>query len=63
MPGNDDNCLIVMPFLRSWYNPRLQTVGEAVDLFGQLFDWDRNRGAEVVTGEVCSGSSNQVSGA
>ena len=38
MPDDDDKTILVMPLLRSWYNPRLQTVGEAVDLFGQLFE-------------------------
>jgi hypothetical protein len=29
MPDDDDKTVLAMPFLRSWYNLRLQTVGEA----------------------------------
>jgi hypothetical protein len=53
MPGNDDKTIIVMPFLRSWYNPRLQTVGEAVDLFGQLFEV-RNCNGDLVSASILS---------
>jgi len=38
VPDDDDRIILVMPFLRSWDNPHLETVGEAVDLFGQLFE-------------------------
>jgi hypothetical protein len=30
--------ILVMPFLRDWGSPDLTTVGEAMDLFGQLFE-------------------------
>ena len=38
IPDDDDETILVMPLLRAWNNPRLETVGEAVDLFGQLFE-------------------------
>jgi len=38
VPDDDDMIILVMPFLRDWDSPHLETVGEAVDLFGQLFE-------------------------
>jgi hypothetical protein len=36
-PGEADLNLIVMPLLRPFENPPFETVGEAVDFFGQVF--------------------------
>ncbi|KAH9937743.1 hypothetical protein B0H21DRAFT_758128 [Amylocystis lapponica] len=37
-PDDEDTILLVMPILRQYNSPRLQTVGEAVDFFHQLFE-------------------------
>ena len=39
-PREEDNpeCLLVMPYLRPYYSPRMETVGEAISLFIQLFE-------------------------
>ena len=37
--ANDDDMLVlVMPLLRSWENPPLETIGAAVDMLKQLFE-------------------------
>jgi hypothetical protein len=38
MPDDDDITVLVMPLLRDWRSPVLKTVGEAMDMFGQLFE-------------------------
>ena len=37
-PEDSDVQLIVMPILRDYYEPKLSTVGEAMELFRQLFE-------------------------
>ncbi|KAJ3481139.1 hypothetical protein NLI96_g7865 [Meripilus lineatus] len=36
--GDDDEIIIVMPLLRPFYNPRIKSVGEAVEFFRQIFE-------------------------
>jgi hypothetical protein len=36
-PGDNDLVLIVMPLLRTFGDPPFETVGEAIDFFGQIF--------------------------
>ncbi|KAJ3481137.1 hypothetical protein NLI96_g7863 [Meripilus lineatus] len=36
--GDDDEIIIVMPFLRHFWNPRFKSVGEAVEFFRQIFE-------------------------
>ncbi|PSR72685.1 hypothetical protein PHLCEN_2v11447 [Hermanssonia centrifuga] len=38
VPHDAGITIVVMPFLRSYDEPSLQTIGEAVDFFGQLFE-------------------------
>lgn len=38
VPDDPDYKLIVMPFLRKFYDPRFLTVGEAVEFFRQAFE-------------------------
>ncbi|KZT10870.1 uncharacterized protein LAESUDRAFT_672427 [Laetiporus sulphureus 93-53] len=38
VPDNSDRVLLVMPLLRRFYDPSMQTVGEAVDFFHQIFE-------------------------
>jgi hypothetical protein len=38
MPDDDDINVLVMPLLRDWNSPVLKTVGEAMAMFGQLFE-------------------------
>ncbi len=38
VPDDDSMTILVMPFLRSYGDPSLQTVGESVELFRQLFE-------------------------
>lgn len=38
VPDEPDCKLIVMPFLRTFYDPRFLTVGEAVEFFRQAFE-------------------------
>lgn len=38
VPDMDDTTILVMPLLRLYDNPPFQTVGEALDLFNQLFE-------------------------
>lgn len=37
VPNEDDQVLIVIPLLRNWESPSFETIGEALDFFGQLF--------------------------
>ena len=37
-PEDPDVQLIVMPMLREYYEPKLATVGEAMEMFRQLFE-------------------------
>ena len=37
-PEDSDVQLIVMPMLRRYYEPKLATVGEAMEMFRQLFE-------------------------
>lgn len=38
-PPDDDDCVIlVMPFLRHFFDPPFRTVGETVDFFKQIFE-------------------------
>jgi hypothetical protein len=37
-PGDNDLVLIVMPLLRTFEDPQFETVGEAIDFFGQIFE-------------------------
>ncbi|KAH9937744.1 hypothetical protein B0H21DRAFT_813082 [Amylocystis lapponica] len=37
-PDDEDAIILVMPLLRPYNEPRLQTIGEAVDFFHQLFE-------------------------
>ena len=37
-PDDEDETVLVMPLLRRWNDPYFETVGEAVDMFGQLFE-------------------------
>jgi len=37
VPDDDDKVILVMPLLRQWNSPEFETIGEAVDFFGQLF--------------------------
>jgi hypothetical protein len=38
VPDDDDMIIIVMPILRSWDSPHLETIGAAVDMLTQLFE-------------------------
>jgi hypothetical protein len=38
VPDDDDEILIVMDLLRKYDDPKFETVGEAVDFFGQIFE-------------------------
>ena len=38
VPDDEDKVVLVMPLLRSWDNPPLETIGTAVDLFSQIFE-------------------------
>ncbi|KAJ7625462.1 hypothetical protein B0H17DRAFT_1164387 [Mycena rosella] len=38
VPDDEDFTILVMPLLRKYYQPRFDTVGEAVDFFGQIFE-------------------------
>lgn len=37
-PNDEKTILIVMPFLSRWTKPALETVGETIELFRQLFE-------------------------
>ena len=37
VPDDSNIALLVMPFLRNWRWPELQTIGEAAEFFRQLF--------------------------
>jgi hypothetical protein len=37
-PDDEDSSVLVMPFLRSYYEPEFDTYGEAVECFRQLFE-------------------------
>ncbi|GBE80573.1 hypothetical protein SCP_0302880 [Sparassis crispa] len=38
LPDDEDIALLVMPLLRGYNDPRIQTIGEAVDFFRQIFE-------------------------
>ncbi|KAJ3481948.1 hypothetical protein NLI96_g7320 [Meripilus lineatus] len=38
IPNSDNESILVMPLLREYDNPRLKSVGEAVDYFRQIFE-------------------------
>jgi hypothetical protein len=40
VPDDPDRTILVMPLTRGFDKPRFQTVGEAVDFFGQFFQVD-----------------------
>jgi hypothetical protein len=37
-PEDEDSSILVMPFLRPYYDPKFDTYGEAVECFRQLFE-------------------------
>lgn len=42
IPNSDNESILVMPLLREYDNPRLKSVGEAVDYFRQIFEVKMN---------------------
>lgn len=38
VPGDDDGVILVLPLLRPYDNPPMESVGEAVEFFRQLFE-------------------------
>ncbi len=38
VPDNDNMRILVMPLLRDYNDPQIQTVGEAVEFFHQMFE-------------------------
>ncbi|KAJ6507318.1 hypothetical protein C8R47DRAFT_90476 [Mycena vitilis] len=38
VPDDEDEILVVMPFLSPWLSPEFHTIGEVVDFFGQLIE-------------------------
>jgi hypothetical protein len=38
VPDDNNKIVLVMPLLRSWDAPPLETIGAAVDLFSQVFE-------------------------
>jgi hypothetical protein len=38
VPNDEDATILVLPLLRQWDEPGFETIGEAVDFFGQIFE-------------------------
>ena len=38
VPGDDDDVILVLPFLRPYDSPTMESVGEAVEFFRQIFE-------------------------
>jgi hypothetical protein len=55
VPGNDDEILIVMDLLRKYDDPKFETIGEAVDFFGQIFEASNPVPALNIVFELLSG--------
>ena len=41
IPDDEDKIILVMPFLREFYNPKFDTIGEVVEFFRQAFEAGR----------------------